>query len=344
LEPGALPPALTLQAQVSHNFNKVASFAFGYLKNQNRLKPNFSATTVSTSFQVRGGVYIAGVVDYTPGSKYPFSSTITLTRLLGQRRTLSVSTTVDGSGVETSADLIKQVPVSSGYGYRLRTDLGTAGLGPTEADATYQNSTGAYLTQLSEKTGEIASSLEEISSLVLLGSHIVRSRWIDNSFALVEVPDTAAVKVFANNQFIAQTNAKGLVVIPTLFPYQQNMVRLDDDGIPIDINLDLAERAVVPRSNSGVLVKFKVHVETGATVVLVGANKIPSPLGTQVIVKEDSTLYEVYLQGAIFIPGLVFPAHLSATGAAGACEITVEAPLTKEDLPRIGPLVCVSVK
>jgi outer membrane usher protein len=172
----------------------------------------------------------------------------------------------------------------------------------------------------------------------------VRSRWIDNSFALVEVPDIAGVKVFANNQFIAQTNAKGLVVIPTLVPYQQNMVRLDDDGVPIDINLDLAERAVVPRSNTGLVVKFKALHETGATVVLVGKDQTPLPLGTQVSITGDPAQYEVYLHGEVFIRGVQFPAHLVASGVGGDCEVTVEAPLSKESLPRIGPLVCVAVK
>jgi outer membrane usher protein len=240
--------------------------------------------------------------------------------------------------------MIKQPALSSGYGYRVHSDLSAAALGLTEAEVTYRNSTGTYQSQNSEKSGELATSLEETSSLVLLGSHIVQSRWIDNSFALVEVPDVEGVKVFANNQFIAQTNAKGLVVIPTLVPYQQNTVRLDDDGVPVDINLDLAERVVVPRSNSGVLVKFGASRETGATVVLVGNDQAPLPLGTQVKITGDPTQYEVYLHGEVFVRGLSFPAHMMASGATGACEVTVEEPLAKEPLPRIGPLVCLAIK
>jgi outer membrane usher protein len=344
LAEGTLPSALTMQAQLSHNIRKVASFALGYLKEDNRLKSNFSATTISTSLQIGGGIYFAGVIDYTPGIKYPLSSTITLVKPFGNHRTLSASTNIDGDGLSTAVDLIKQVPVSTGYGYRVHTDLSTTALGLTEADVTYQNSTGTYQSQSSEKSGELALSVEETSSLVLLDSHILRSRWIDNSFALVEVPDIAGVKVFANNQFIAETNAKGLVVIPTLIPYQQNMVRLDDDGVPIDINLDLAERAVVPRSNTGVVVKFSALHETGATVVLVGKDQIPLPLGTQVTITGDATQYEVYLHGEVYVRGILFPAHMIASGANGNCEVTVEAPLTKESLPRIGPLVCEGIK
>jgi outer membrane usher protein len=340
---GALPPALTMQLQVSHNIKKAASFALGYLNQQNRLKKNFSAIAISTSLQIGGGIYMAGVIDYTPG-KDPISATITLVKPFSKHRTLSSSTNLGGAGLSTALDLIKQVPVSTGYGYRVHTDMSTAALGLTEADVTYQNSTGSYQTQTSEKSGQLANSIEETSSLVLLGDHIVRSRWIDNSFALVEVPDIAGVKVFANNQFIAQTNAKGLVVIPTLVPYQQNMVRLDDDGVPIDINLDLAERAVVPRSNTGLVVKFKALHETGATVVLVGKDQTPLPLGTQVSITGDPAQYEVYLHGEVFIRGVQFPAHLVASGVGGDCEVTVEAPLSKESLPRIGPLVCVAVK
>jgi outer membrane usher protein len=344
LGPGGLPSALTTQLLVSHNISKAASFALGYLDQQNRLKPNFSAITVSGNLQFGRGVYLAGVIDYTPGSRFPISSTLTLVKPFGNRRTLTASTDIDGDGLSTAVDLIKQVPASIGYGYRVHSDLSTTALGLTEADVTYQNSTGSYQSQTSEKEGRLATAVEETSSLVLLGDHILRSRWVDNSFALVEVPGVAGVKVFANNLLIAQTNAKGLVVIPTLVPYQQNIVRLDDEGVPIDINLDLAERTVVPRSNSGVVVKFNAGREAGATVVLVGKDGTPLPLGTLVSSEGDLTQYEVYLHGEVFIRGISFPAHITASRAEGDCEVTVQAPLTKEPLPRIGPLVCLAIK
>jgi outer membrane usher protein len=172
----------------------------------------------------------------------------------------------------------------------------------------------------------------------------MRSRWIDSSFALVEVSNVPDVQVFANNQFVAKTNDRGLVVIPTLVPYQPNKVRLDDEGIAVDINLDLTEKAVVPRSKTGLLLKFVAHREIGATLILVRPDNTPLPLGTQVSITGTPGQYEVYMQGEVFIPGLSFPARVSAKGPAGDCELTVMAPATAESLPQIGPLICVGAK
>jgi outer membrane usher protein len=344
LAPDELPAIVTAQAQISHNFNKSASFSFGYLTEQNRLKSNISATTISSSLQLGDGIYLASVIDYTPGVKYPVSSTISLVKAMGKRRTLSASSDIRASGVDANVDLIEQVPAGTGYGYRVHTDQSTAALGRTEADLTYQNSTGAYQVQASEKSGEVATAAEETGSLVVLGSHVMRSRWIDSSFALVEVSDVPDLQVFANNQFVAKTNDRGLVVIPTLVPYQPNKVRLDDEGIAVDINLDLTEKAVVPRSKTGLLVKFVAHREIGATLILVRPDNTPLPLGTQVSITGDPGQYEVYMQGEVFIPGLSFPARVSAKSPAGDCELTVMAPATAESLPQIGPLICVGAK
>jgi outer membrane usher protein len=343
LLPRQMPPLIVAQAQISSTLGKAGSVAFGYLSEQNRTEANFSAASASATWRMKMGIYLASALNYTPGTGNPMSASISLVKPLGTRRTLAVSAEVTAKGVSSSQDVIQQLPVGTGYGYRLHND-DAASAKHDEGDLTYQNGSGSYEAQASAGAGESALALEENASLIWMGPYVVRSRTITDSFGVVEVPEVGGVKVFANNQLVGKTSGQGLAVIPNLVPYQQNMVHLDDDGIPLDINLDLSERKVVPQSGMGVLMKFAAHREKGALLVLTTEEKTPLPLGAMVHVAGEESSYEVVLGGEVYIPALSFPAHLLAAWDKGQCEVTVNQAPMGESLPRIGPLICVRMK
>ena len=343
LLPRELPPAIVAQAQISRTLGKTGSLAFGYLNQLNRTSAHFSAASASANWRIKLGIYMAAALNYTPGIGNPMAVSISLVKPLGMRRTLSLSTDVTATGASTGVDVIQQLPVGTGYGYRVHTDDDTS-IKHTEADLTYQNGTGTYQAQAIEGAGQSALALEESASLVWMGQYVARSRAITDSFGVVEVPDLGGVKVFANNQLVGTTSGHGVAVIPNLVPYQQNTVRLDDDGVPVDINLDLNERKVVPQSGMGVLMKFAAHREHGAMLVLTTEEKTPLPLGAQVHVAGEDNSYEVVLGGEVYIPSLSFPAHLLASWDKGECEVTVNQAPSGESLPRIGPLLCARKK
>jgi outer membrane usher protein len=338
-----LPPSILTQAQISRTLGKAGSLAFGYLKELNRTTTHFSAASAAATWRMKLGVYMAAALNYTPGIGNPMAASISLVKPLDMRRTLSVSTDVTGTGASTGVDVIQQLPVGTGYGYRVHADDDTS-IKHTDADLTYQNGTGTYEAQATQGAGQLALALEESASVIWMGQYVARSRAINDSFAVVEVPDLGGVKVFANNQLVGTTSGQGVAVIPNLVPYQQNTVRLDDDGVPVDINLDLNERKVVPRSGMGVLMKFAAQRQQGAMLVLTTEEKTPVPLGAQVRVVGEGDSYEVVLGGEVYIPSLSFPAHLLASWDKGHCEVTVNQAPSGEALPRIGPLLCARTK
>jgi outer membrane usher protein len=347
LLPNELPPLIVAQAQISHNLGKTGALAFSYLNEQNRTQAHFSAASMSATWRVKMGIYMAAALNYTPGTGNPMSTTISLVKPLGAHRSLSVSTDVTAAGASTGMDVIQQLPSGTGFGYRLHADDDSIAK-HTEGDLTYQNGSGTYLAQASEGAGQATVALEETASLIWMGPYLLRSRTISDSFGVVAVPEVGGVKVFANNQLVGKTSGQGLAVIPNLVPYQQNTVRLDDDGVPVDINLDLSERSVVPQSGMGVLMRFAAHHEQGALLVLLTEDKTPVPLGALVHVAGEENSFEVVLGGEVFMPSLSFPAHLLASWANGQdkdqCEVTVEQAPAGESLPRIGPLICVRTK
>jgi outer membrane usher protein len=340
-------PRLQAQFQVSQALGSRSSFSVGYLRQENRAflngaqlqKPDFSG--ISSSFSVRVGsrMYLTAAANLSHSFKDASSATVSLIVPLGGRSILSATSDIQQNGSQASTvEYTQQVPIGTGYGYRLRTDI--TDHSRVDAGVTYQTNNGTIELESSEDKWKVNSRFTETGSLIMMNGHILPSQWLNNSFAIVEVPDTPGVKVFANNQYIAKTSWRGLAVLPVLAPYNKNTVRLDDQGVPISLGIDFDEKTVVPMSRSGVFLKFKAAQVTGALFQLVTEKNEPIPLGAEVTIDGSSTVYSVALRGEAFIPEVTFPAHLRIRWADQSCEATVESSKTNEPLPKIGPVVC----
>jgi outer membrane usher protein FimD/PapC len=91
------------------------------------------------------------------------------------------------------------------------------------------------------------------------------------------------VKVLANNNFVATTDRRGLAIVPSLPAYNRNLISLDRNSVPLDVDVDLSERIVVPMARSGLLVKFKAEPVQGALLALVTEDGKELPVGAEVI-------------------------------------------------------------
>jgi outer membrane usher protein len=345
---GERAPRVQAQFQISEGVGNRGVFSVGYLRQENRaflngvqpLRPNFSG--ISTSFSVRVGsrMYLTAAANLSHSFKDASSATISLIVPLGARTIATAVGDFQESGNHSgNMDYIHQVPVGTGYGYRLRTDY--TDHSRLDAGFTYQTGNGTLDFESSEDRHKVDSRLTETGSLLMMGGHIMPSRWLDNSFAVVEVPDTPGVRVFANNQYITKTSWRGLAVLPVLAPYNKNVVRLDDQGVPINLGLDLEQKTIVPMSRSGVFLRFKATQIGGALFELVTEKGDPIPLGAEVTVSGSDAVYNVALRGQVFIPEIKFPARLKVRwDDHQECEVAVENSNSKEPLPKIGPIPC----
>jgi outer membrane usher protein len=274
------------------------------------------------------------------------SATFSLVVPLGKRTIASATSTIvrDGSQL-TSVEYDRLPPIGTGYGYRLRSDIGDQSNNRrVDADFTYQTNEGSIELEGSEINSQFNTRITETGGLVVLGGHVAPSPWLNNSFALIETHDLSSVKVFANNQYITSTGWRGLAVLPVLAPYVRNTIRLDDQNIPIELGFDLQDKTIVPRSRTGVLVKFKGVRVNGALFQLVTEKGEPVPNGAEVTVGEFGTIYNAALRGEVFIPNVSFPAHLHVHWADQRCDATVENTNSREPLPHVGPVTCKEVR
>jgi outer membrane usher protein len=347
---GERAPKLQGEFQVSQSFGRRASVAVGYLRLENRSSLNNTVPTrpdfagISSSINVRVGprMYLAAAANLSETFKHASSATLTLVVLLGRRDIATATSTMqDGGSHLTTVDYTHQVPVGTGYGYHLRSDIGDQSTQRrVSGDVTVQTNSGRFQAEASEVGSEVSTRFTETGGIVGLGGHVVTSPWLTSSFALVDVPDMSGVRVFANNQYIARTGRRGLVVLPVLAPYVKNIVRLDDQGVPVDVGLDLGDVSVVPMSRTGVFLRFPTVHANGATFQLITEKNDPVPNGAEVTVGDWGTVYTVALRGEVFVSNISFPAHLHVRWADQRCEVSVESAKTRDPLPHIGPVVC----
>jgi outer membrane usher protein len=341
------------QVQVSHSLRNLGSVSLGYLRRQLWQGPqfrlnepafmSFGGMTASLSVRLMQRAYLAISANYSPGLRRGMTGNVSLVIPLGQRRTLISSTDFqEGGGNSSTIDYTQQLPVGNGYGYRVRTSVNNPQ--HTDAGIWLQNGLGTYGLEASEASGNLTWRLTETGSVIGMNRHVVPSRWLNDSFALVEAPGSKGVSVFANNQFITKTRRSGIAVIPNLVPYDNNIVRLDDSGVPLSIGMDLGEKTVVPMPRTGAVVRFVTAPIKGALFALVTEDGKPVPLGAAVKVNGRAQVFQVALRGEVFVPDLSFPARLQASWDSTGCEATVPSPPGNRPLPRIGPVTCRGAK
>lgn len=351
---GLLPteraPRLTALAQASHAFGNSVSLSAGYLRREGRSHigvPNdptvvdFSGINSSLNLRVTKRATLVSSFNYSPGSTNRTMASFSLIIPLGPRDLLMATSQVDKTTQTATIDYLHQQPAGNGYGYRVRADA--ADNRGVNAGLYAQSNYGNYLVEVGQRQGATSWRMGETGSLVWFHDKLITTRWLTDSFGVVEVPENG-IKVLSNNQYIASTGRRGLVVLPLLTPYVPNSVRLDEEGIPIDLQVNLAEKQIVPMPRTGVYVKFSAAKAQGALLVLSTEDGKPVPLGAEVAANGSKHEYSVALHGEVFLQEIDLPGHVIVRWKDHQCEVDVPSAPSNEALPRIGPIVCKATK
>jgi outer membrane usher protein len=348
LIPGERPSRIIAQAQISRAVRNYGSISIGYLHKEDRMFvgniqafpyiPTFNALTPSVSIRVGRRAFLSATYNYAPSVPNGNSAVMALVIPLGARRSITGAGTVQNSGSTTSTEYTQQLPVGTGYGYRVRNTTDTA----TRVDAgfSYQNEHGTYDVEAAQAQGQTSFRLTERSSVLWMQNEWGTSRWLNDSFGVIEAPGVKDVRIYANNQYVTKTNGRGFAIVPTLVPYDRNVIRLDDTGVPLDLQMDLGERTVAPMPRSGVLLRFKAAQIGGALIQLQTTDGTAVPLGAQVRVNGADTPYQVAFRGEVFVDDISFPANLRVSWDDHVCFANISVKPSNEPLPKIGPVVC----
>jgi len=332
-----MAPKTLLQGQISKSLWHGSSAAVGYLARNARTESDAKVVTASLNARLgRASLTIGGTYSLLVPRQYGLN--VALVVPLGERTIAMASANSSPAASTGSIEVDRSIPLGPGYGYRLRTTEGNQE--KQEGGFYYQNNDGYYGIEAAQQSGQDSLRLIERGSLVFLHKHLLVSRWLNDSFGVVEVPNAKDLPVYVNNQITATTDHRGLALLPWLVAYNRNSVRLDDTNLPTDVSVDLEARTVVPMARSPIFLRYKPESIGGATLVLVTSEGQPLPRGATVMVNENGETYEVELHGEVFVTDISYPATIHAAWERGMCDVRIAKPPADTPIPRIGPLVC----
>jgi outer membrane usher protein len=265
---------------------------------------------------------------------------LTWTMALGDRRTISTtlqhsSAAEDfGGGFQGNVTLQRDLPAGSGLGYRVA--LSTAD--EQDAYVAYQGRAGTASLDYSRRNGDSGTRVSATGGLAITGAGVMPARQLYESFAVVQVADYPGLTVYADNQPIGKTDAKGRVLIESLRPYQRNEISVNPTEVPMDGSLSQSVIGVVPAYRSGALVRFPVERALAATMRVVQASGEPVPAGASAQLGDAQ--FPVALDGLLYVEGLRDTARIRVSWQGGQCSLEARRPAGNDPVPELGDVQC----
>ncbi|WP_171160629.1 fimbria/pilus outer membrane usher protein [Usitatibacter palustris] len=208
-----------------------------------------------------------------------------------------------------------------------------------------------YLGRRGNVTGEVSASpdrravrLGASGGVVFADGYLFATRRVDQAFAVAEIAGFPDVGVGLGSMTLTKTNNDGVALIPNLWPYQANSIRLDANELPISAEVDSIEKTAVPAWRSGVKVTFPVRGGRGALLRIVLESGEVAPAGAIARIDGDKQEFYVARRGEAFVTGLQPTNRLTLTWAGGKCRFEATLPPEKPDeIARVGPLTCKAI-
>lgn len=261
---------------------------------------------------------------------------------LGTRTNVNFGVTQQNSVSNAFAQIQRNLPAGTGFGYRAEGELGPKPV--TQAEFDYQNDAGTWRLGAQSIDGQTTYQAEASGSLAFVDDDFFASRPLNGAFGVVEVPGLANVTIYSQNQPVAVTDSKGYALVPSLLPYQNNPLSLSAEDLPLSTQIGSLQVDAVPRYRSAALVKFPVGNSRGATLTINLEDGKPLPAGATVHIVGKKQEFPVGLDGELYIIGLETHNELEVSWNEQHCEITVDMPPTKNPLPNLGAYTCKGIK
>jgi len=340
LAPSQSAPAQLSSANLSYVLHTGGSVGIAYVGQRNRDQADARIATLnySVSFGKMGSLIISALQNLADDAGRSYFAMFSLS--LDASTSLYSSAQFMRTGNDYTTTLQRNLPMGEGYGYRLQGSTS----GNREASYSLQNNVGTYVIDTAQNQSEIVTRLNASGGIALLGGAPFLSRRIDQSFAVVRIPDYPNVRVLADNQLAGLTNADGNALIPRLRAYDNNMISIDQRDLPLDAEINTLHLDAIPYYRSGIEVQFPIKHSRGATLTIHLQNGKPLPVGASVQEVGKEEIYVVGYDGEVYIVGLVSTTRLRASWNDQSCTFDVNFSLSSNPLPDLGIFICQGVK
>ena len=180
-------------------------------------------------------------------------------------------------------------------------------------------------------------------SLIWLGGLPVLARSLgDGAVARVEVPGMPGVRVQLNRREVATTDANGRAWVFGLQPWEDNLIGVATEDLPMDALLGFADLRLRPPDNAVVRARFDSRRSRSAVVVVRFADGQPVAAGSRA--RPASALRQTgapfALGGRVYLHDLQDQNRIRIDGPQGVCFLAFAAPPDTELQPQLGPFTC----
>jgi outer membrane usher protein len=267
--------------------------------------------------------------------------------LMGPRAVASVGVNQNGDGTTRGVvSLQKSLPLGTGIGYRVEAQSASDGTQTGHAEFQAQGRYGLISVREDALQQQQTASAEVAGGVVWAGGRVQLARSITDGYAVVQVEDNPGVRVFVNNQLAGRTGRAGTIIVPNLLPYYANPVRIADEDVALEYELDRTSAIVAPPNRGPAIVKFGAILFRGvsghvamikdgrrivpafgdATLTIPGTASVTSPIGAQ---------GEFYLEN---VPA--GPHELRVDYLGDTCGTTIDVPKDIRISVDVGEVLC----
>lgn len=138
-------------------------------------------------------------------------------------------------------------------------------------------------------------------ALVWLDNKVALTKYVNNSFALLNVSDHASLDIYRSSSLVGQTNSQGYMFVHNIIPYIQYDLSFDQNQLSMDETFDYATKKIVGLDQRGYKVDFPIYRTKRIAVRLVDAQKQQLVRGAQVVVNDKTAdPYFVDSKGVVY--------------------------------------------
>jgi outer membrane usher protein len=269
---------------------------------------------------------------------------VSLSVSLGGRMTATVTGSQSRNTTNVTADLYRSAPLGPGIGFRVAADEESD---RAVGEVVLQHQRGAIRSFLNRQSDGTTDGFVEISGgIAAAGGRIGLLPFVDDGFALVRVPNSPHVRVYANHEPVGRTSGAGVLFVPAIQSYLGNAIGIASEDVPVEVTLGETERIVSPASRGGVVVVFDARVVkafTGLLRIRLGENEVVPSYGS-LDVDAPGGPYSSPLNGdGYFYLEEVPPGkHTARIGYGGgeSCRFTLQIPSSSETTVDLGVIMC----
>jgi outer membrane usher protein len=344
--PSELAPVRVLQGFVSFPMPQRGSLGVNYIQQdyRDRTPVHLLSTQASWPVSHNGFLSFTALKPIRGGGSAGGGAIIAVNLIfsLGSRTSIGASASRQSGSGQEQVQMQQNLPAGRGFGYRVAVGAGSADA--WDATLNYQTDFGTYALHSVRVDNQSSQSAEAQGGIAMLDGEFFLSRKLDQSFAVVRVGDYSNVRIYADNQEVAVTDATGTALVPHIRAYERNPVSIEQADLPLDVEFGALQKDAVPYRRSGVLLDFEVKPSDGALLLLVRADGSPVPAGAVAQIAGIGEEFPVGLHGETYVTGLSKSSLVRVTGAGQDCETTAVFVPSADPVPKLGPYVCRGVQ